>query len=86
MRSFGEADPGVPLNAIQILDCFENFLTSSVDGFIGCIYTELDTSVNKMQCLPTGDSGTHRKCGQIWWRTLQGLLQGEYGCRLGNEG
>ena len=48
MRSFGEADPGVPLNAIQIPDCFENFLTLSVDGFIGCIYTEVDTSVNKM--------------------------------------
>lgn len=48
MQSFGEADPGVPLNAIQIPDCLGNFLTSFVDSFIGCIYTELDTSVNKM--------------------------------------
>lgn len=48
MQSRGEVDPGVPLNAIQIPDCFGNFLTSFVDSFIGCIYTELDTSVNKM--------------------------------------
>lgn len=48
MRSLGEADPGVPLNAIQIPDCFGNFLTSFVNDFIGCIYTELETSVNKM--------------------------------------